>query len=182
MQLKTSKQMVVGRKTYIDEVTGEVEEFTVVKKNVSSDYNFHKVWLQDILHILDSFGNKKIRILTFLLGEMRNEDNSISVTYDYVAQSTGISYKTVAVTMKELIEANVIKRVRTGLFTFNPDLIVKGDTGKRQRLLIEYNFEDNKKLTMTHEEEAKKIEAIAEKLSDEHPNQGKLFIDGEIVT
>lgn len=179
-QIKVKNQMVVGKKTYVDQVTGEVQEFTVVEKNISSDYNFHKIWLQDILHVLDSFGNKKIRILTFLLSEMRNEDNSISVTYEYVSESTGISYPTVAKTMKELLIAGVIRRVRTGLFTFNPDLIVKGDTGKRQRLLIEYNFEDNKKLTMRHEEEVKKIEAIAEKLSDEHPNQGKLF-EGEII-
>lgn len=178
-QLKTKNQMVVAKKTYVDQLTGEVQEFTVVEKNISSDFNFHKIWLQDILHVLDSFGNKKIRILTFLLSEMRNEDNSISVTYEYVSQTTGISYKTVAVTMKELLNSGVIKRVRTGLFQFNPDLIIKGSPGKRQSLLIEYNFDDSKKAKMTQKQEVKVIENVAEKLVD-HPNQGKLF-EAEVV-
>ena len=180
-QIKVKNQMVVGKRNLINQSTGEVTEVTVVEKHISSDYNFHKIWLQDILHVLDSFGNKKIRILTFLLGEMRNEDNSISVTYEYVTQSTGISYPTVAKTMKELLESGVIKRVRTGLFQFNPDLIIKGSPGKRQALLIEYNFDDNKKVKMKQKEEVTTVEAIAEKLLDEHPNQGKLFIDGEII-
>ena len=139
---KVKTQIAVGHQKYLNQETGEVEDFTVIQKNVSADYNFHKIWLQDLLNILDSFGSKKIKVMTYLLGKMRNEDNSVSVTYRSVADDTGISYPTVAATMKEMIEGNVIKRINSGTYQFNPDIIIKGTGNKRQRLLIQYNISD----------------------------------------
>lgn len=71
----------IGLKTLIDPETGQETEFTLIEKDIPKDYNFHKVWLQDILNVLDSFGNKKILVLTHLLKRMRNEDNSVSGSY-----------------------------------------------------------------------------------------------------
>ena len=71
---------------------------------------------------------------------MRAQDNTVSVTYRYIEKKTGISYQTVAFTMKALQEANLIKKLRTGTYQFNPDIIVKGGSKKRENLLIKYRY------------------------------------------
>lgn len=143
---KKKNQVVIGQQHYVNQITGEVEEFTVIKKNVNKDFNFHKIWLEDLLSILDSMGNRKITILTYLLKIMRNDDNTLMFTMRSLSEDTGVSLQTCQTTINELIESNVIKRDKRikQLYTFNPDLLVKGDSNKRNRLLIEYNFEDEK--------------------------------------
>lgn len=146
-ELKTIKkktQIQMGQMDLINPQTGEVVQTTVINKNIDADFNFHKIWLQDILYILNTMGNKKIAVLSHLLKIMRNEDNSMSFTLRKLAKDTGISYPTIQNTISELIEANVIRRDKdiNSLYFFNPDLIVKGSSKKRQQLLIQYNFGD----------------------------------------
>jgi len=140
---KTKKQVVIGKQKYINSDTGEIVELTVIEKNIGNDYNFHKIWLQDLLNILNSFGNKKIKILTYLLHKMRNEDNTVTVTYAEITEKLKISKPTISMTIRELIDANVIKKIAPATYQFNPDLIIKGNSGKRQALLIKYNFGDD---------------------------------------
>jgi len=135
--VKVKKQQIIGKQKYINASTGEVKEFDVIEK-VIKDTNFHKVWLMDLLAILDLIGTQKIKVLEFLFSEMRNSDNTVSVTYRYISEKTGISYQTVAVTMKMLIEANLITKVRTGTYKFNPEIIVKGSSEKREGMIIKY--------------------------------------------
>jgi hypothetical protein len=144
---------IVGVENWINQETGEVKEFSVIKKSMSSDYNFHKVWLSDILSVLDNFGNKKLKILSHLLSKMRNEDNSVTTTYRMIEENTGISLPTITLTMNELIKANVLKKQCSGNYTFNPSLLVKGNSDKRKRLLIEYIYEDDKKQTKIREKQ-----------------------------
>ena len=172
--IKTKTQIAVSQRKYINQNTGEVEEFSVIQKNISADFNFHKIWLQDLLNILDSFGSKKIKVITYLLSKMRNEDNSISCTYRSIEKETGISYQTVAATMKEMQESNVIKKIATGTYQFNPDLIIKGNSKKRQRLLVEYNVVDK-----TAEEEA--IKTIDDYYIETTEEEKRKAIDTEIV-
>ena len=168
---KVKNQISIGTARYANQITGEVEEFTVIQKNVNSDFNFHKVWMVDLLNILNSFGNKKIKLLSFLLGEMRNEDNSISVTYRYISDCLKISYSTVAITMKELTIAGVIKKdKRRNVYMFNPDLLVKGSSGKRQKILIDYinigtDYHDNDNIIVDENQE--EIRKLTEKLESE---------------
>jgi hypothetical protein len=147
---KVKKQYVVGTQKLTNSETGEVLDVTIIEKNITKDFNFHKVWLQDILNILDSIGNKKIAVIIYLLKNMRNEDNSISCTYRSIAKGAEVSLPTVQVVMQELLEANAIKKLTTGTYQFNPDLIAKGSTGKRQNLLIKYNFPDEEAIERSH--------------------------------
>jgi predicted transcriptional regulator len=136
-KIKVKKQKVIGKQEYINADTGEVKEFDVIEK-VVKDTNFHKVWLMDLLAVLDLIGTQKLKVLEFLFTEMRTQDNTVSVTYRYIADKTGISYQTVAITMKMLIDANLITKVRTGTYRFNPDIIIKGDSKKREGMVIKY--------------------------------------------
>ena len=144
-RVKKTKMMEIGTKKYIDPKTGEEIEVTLIRKNVHKDYNFHKIWLQDLLNILNSFGNKKIKILSYLLSIMRNEDNTVSVTYREIEEAIGVNKMTISATIRELIEANVLKKLKPATYQFNPAIIVKGNSGKRQMLLVEYYHTNNSK-------------------------------------
>jgi len=166
---KTKKQTVVGTQQYINSTTGEVEEFTVITKAVSKDFNFHKVWLSDILSVLDTFGTARLKVLTHLLKRMRSEDNTISGSYRELSKEMSISYPTVALTMKELIESNVIKKIATATYQFNPDLIVKGGSDKRRNLIIQYKHSDEMKAD--YSDTIKTIEETAKKLEFKKPSE-----------
>lgn len=144
-QIKVKSQTVVGTQQYINPDTGEVLDFTVIEKNIPKDFNFHKIWLQDVLNVLDSFGNKKILVITNLLKMMRNEDNTFSGSYREISTKCDVSLPTVSLVMNELLESNVIKKVATGTYQFNPDIIAKGSGQKRANLLISYNYADEPK-------------------------------------
>lgn len=148
--IKIKSQNIVGVQSYINSTTGELEEFTVINKNITRDFNFHKIWLQDVLNILDSFGNKKIQLITTLLKLMRNEDNTFSGTYREFADMAQISIPTVHSVMNELIKSNIIRRLTTATYQFNPDIIVKGNSNKRQNLLIKYNYYDKEVYNAKH--------------------------------
>lgn len=162
---KTKETMEIGKSNYLNQTTGEVEEFTVIRKNVNKDFNFHKIWLEDLLNILNSFGNRKIIILSYLLKIMRNSDNSVVFTMRSLSKNTDISLQTCQTTINELIENNVLKRDKevSQLYFFNPDIIIKGDSNKRQRLLIEYNFLDEKKDIKESKKLKENIKEITEK-------------------
>ncbi len=164
---KTKRQVVVGKQKYINQQTGEVQEFTVIEKNITADYNFHKIWLQDLLNILNSFGNKKIKILTYLLQKMRTEDNTVTVTYNEITKKLNVSKPTITVTMRELMDANVIKKIAPATYQFNPDLIVKGSGAKRQALLIKYNFVDEHEGETIEADSYVPIEDLSKKFSKE---------------
>ena len=122
--IKTKVQTSVGNIQLYNPNTNQLEDFAVIDKNIEQDYNFHKIWLQDVLNVLDSFGNKKILVLSYLLKIMRNEDNTFSGTYREIAGSIDVSVKTVNVVFSELIESNIIKKISTATYRFNPDIIV----------------------------------------------------------
>lgn len=144
--IKTKSQTIVGKQSYVNEITGEISEFVVIDKNISKDFNFHKIWLQDVLNVLDSFGNKKILVITHLLKIMRNEDNTFSGSYRELAEQCEVSLPTVSLVMRELLDSDVIKKIASSTYQFNPSLIIKGTSDKRKNLLIRYNYlEDDKK-------------------------------------
>lgn len=160
---KKSSGISIGLKTFIDAQTGEEIDFTIIEKDIPKDYNFHKIWLQDVLNVLDSFGNKKILVLTHLLKNMRNEDNSVSGSYREIAESCKVSAPTVCNVMNELIDSNVLKKVSNSTYVFNPNLIVRGGAEKRKNLIIKYKYQGEEKKQIDN---AKTID-----LNQFHPNQ-----------
>ena len=88
------------------------------------------------------------------------QDSASVEPHESVVLSSFITTSGAAV---KLIEGNVLKRDSRvkQLYTFNPDLIVKGGSDKRKRILIEYNFEDEQndiKSTQKSLEQLKKEE------------------------
>ena len=137
-RVRKKTQTIVGTQRYINADTGEILETTVIEKEVDRDFNFHKIWLNDLMSVLNLIGGKKLDILKYLLSEMRTQDNTISVTYRQIEKELNTSQKTIAETMKILQEANFITKVQNGLYMVNPDVIVRGKSSKKDALMIKY--------------------------------------------
>jgi predicted transcriptional regulator len=135
---KTKKQRIIGTQKYINNETGEIIETLVIEKNIEQDFNFYKVWLNDLLNVLEVVGNKKLKVIKWILNNIDPKTNRIVTTHEEIAKELGITRVVVSQTFKQLIDNNFIKKIRNGLYMVNPDIIIKGNSGKRQNLLIRY--------------------------------------------
>lgn len=72
--------------------TGEVMDL-VIDKEVSSQ-NFWKIWLSDILTIMDIISNsKQLDVVLQIIQHIKQSDNTFIGTYGEIAKKTGISKK-----------------------------------------------------------------------------------------
>ena len=103
----TKKVKVIGTRKYINQDSGEIEDFQVVNID-ERDFNFHKIWLNHIINSLDLIGNQKTR-LAFWIVDNLDKENKLTMTYRQISEKSGISYQTVSRTMKSLIESNFLQ-------------------------------------------------------------------------
>jgi len=111
----------------------------MVRKKVKKEF-FYKVWLADLMQVLDLLGNKKMLVLEYLLARMDNE-NKIVATHRKIAEELNISTKTVSDTISMLQKENVLKRLQNGVYQLNPKIVFFGDNKRQDYLLIEYEKE-----------------------------------------
>ena len=131
------KVKVIGKEEYINTSTGEIKEMQVISVE-ERDCNFHKLWLGHIIEALDMIGNQKIRLCMWIL-EHINRDNMLLYSYRRIEKATGISYPTIAETMKTLMDCNFLTQIQSGVYQINPDVIFKGGKTDRLNVLIQYN-------------------------------------------
>jgi 5,10-methylene-tetrahydrofolate dehydrogenase/methenyl tetrahydrofolate cyclohydrolase len=130
------KTKVVGTKRYIDEETGEIEEMQVIEVE-ERDANFHKLWLAHIVESLDMIGNQKIKVLTFIMNNL-NKENQFIMTQRKMAEKTGIAVGTINATIKALQEADFLRKINSGAYQVNPQVIFKGGKNDRMNVLLQY--------------------------------------------
>ncbi len=139
MAKSIKKTKVVGKEKYINQMTGEILEMDVIEID-EKDANFEKLWLGHIIESLDLVGNQKMKVLTYLL-KQKNADNLIVKTQRQMAEETGISYQTVSLTIKGLLESNFLVKANMGAYRINPDVIYKGGRQGRFNVLLKYRDE-----------------------------------------
>jgi len=132
-----SKQTSVGTAEYINKETGEVETFSVISEK-DVDFNFQKIWLGHLLESLDVIGNKKIKVLNYLL-RIKNTDNIVIGTQRAIAKGAGVSLPVVNETIKALVRIDALKQQQQGVLMLNPDIMFKGGNGKRMNILLRYD-------------------------------------------
>lgn len=132
----TKKVKVIGTEQWANTRTGEIEDFQVVKLE-DRDFDFHKVWLQAIINSMDMLGNQKIR-LAFWIIEHLNKENQLVMNQRQIAEKSGISLKTVSVTMKTLMDSNFLRKINNGAYCVNPDVLFKGNRYNRLNILLQY--------------------------------------------
>lgn len=134
---QTQKKMkVVGTQQFINVATGEVEDFQVTSIE-ERDFNFHKVWMKNFINTLDLVGNQKTKLCFWIIDNL-NKENQLCMTYRQISEKTNISLETVRITMKLLLEADFLRRVNTGCYVVNPDILFKGSRSGRLNVLNTY--------------------------------------------
>lgn len=165
MKKTTNKVQYKGKKVYFDIESGDAIEMDLTVAE-QKDFNFHKVWLTEALQKLDLIGNKKTKVAYYLLDLMKN-DNTIVNTYQEIAKGAGVSGETVVRTMKALVDANFIKRIRRGYYILNPALVFKGSSQNRAYHVTEYvNVTKPQNLVKTTEELIKESEENIKKMNE----------------
>ena len=133
------KQQIIGTETYINRETGEIIEANVIQKNVEADYGFFKVWLLDLMNILELVGTKKMRVVNYIFENLKGAENLFIATHEEIAKKLKISRPVVSQTFKILLDANLLVKKQNGVYMINPDIIARVNNPKRMSLLIKYN-------------------------------------------
>lgn len=138
------QNQVIGTESYYNSRTGELIEMQLVETDVyEKDSNFHKVFLKDFIGALSSVADSKTRLCYWILTHM-TRDNLLLFTYREIAAKTGLSYGTVADTMKKLLAADFLRKNNSGHYIVNPNMIFKGSLKRRCIALETYqNSEPN---------------------------------------
>jgi hypothetical protein len=155
-QFKTTKKVkVLGQVEYLNTATGELETMNVTSVE-ERDFNFTKVWLNDLLGKLGIISNAKTKFSYWFLDHI-NKENMVTMTYRQMEKASGLSYETVGRTMQALIGANFIVKINSGCYMVNPDVMFKGTKNTRQNLLIQYNDNVEKNKGSKETDIAKKV-------------------------
>ena len=122
-------------KRYIDEDGNEGTQTEIYKKTYGGKH-FWRVWLGDLLYTLGLINNsKQLDVVFFVLD---NTDPSNNLYIGKTVEMTGISHGTVSTIFKKMQEVDMIAKQSNGVYKVKPNLLMKGDDTKKQRLVIEY--------------------------------------------
>lgn len=134
----TKKQKFVGSKGLIDPSTGELIPMQMVEVE-DRDFNFHKVWLQNLITSLDGISSQRLKLAFWILDNLDSE-NKLVMTQRAMAEKSGMSLNTVITTMKALQNGNpaFLQKINSGAYRINPNVIWKGSYNKRMGICFEY--------------------------------------------
>ena len=125
-------------KRYIDEDGNEGTQTEIYKKTYGGKH-FWRVWLGDLLYTLGLINNsKQLDVVFYVLDNTDPANNLYIGTIRKTVEMTGISYGTVATIFKKMQEVDMIVKQSNGVYKVKPNLLMKGDDNKKQRLIIEY--------------------------------------------
>lgn len=102
------------------------------------DKNFYKIYFPYFSRYLDGIINQKMKLVLWLIRNMTIA-NELKYSYREIAKLSGISYQTVAETMKTLIEKDFIRRTNKKTLMINPRAVFRGRIDKKMGVLSVYN-------------------------------------------
>ena len=132
------KHREVSYEEWVNPQTGESRLFAVIMKE-TADFDFHKVWIDDLAKILGLLGGAKVQVFKYILDNINPYSNEFGGTNREIAKKIGVDGVTVNRTIKTLIEADFMKKVRTGTYLINSRVLVRGSHDKRVGLMLKYN-------------------------------------------
>ena len=131
IKVARKKTRIIGTQTYLNASTGELLDMSVVETDEKDvDTNFHKLFMKDFLASLDIVSNQKTKVAFWIIDNI-TKDNRLLYSYRQISEQTGISYQTIAVTIKTLKDADFLREDGKTLIV-NPDIIFKGTASRRQ--------------------------------------------------
>jgi hypothetical protein len=137
-QIKSKVQRKVGIHRLIDSETKKLVEASLSLTSNETDFNFYKVWLNDLTKLLDLIGGQKLKVLNHILLNMDRENTFIG-TIRGLSDRLDLSMETVTKSIKILKDSGNLKMLQNGIYMVNPDLIIRGGSTKRQ--IVKRKFE-----------------------------------------
>lgn len=116
--------------------TGEIIEATEVIKKVERN-GFMITYLSAIINLIDSLGNKKMKVVKYILNHMEKSNNTLIITTQELSEKSKVSKPIVIETLKTLEDAGIIKR-RIGAIMIHSDLLHRGSSNKEKALLTRF--------------------------------------------
>ena len=163
MQTTEKKVKVIGTQLYIKATTGELEEMQVTSIE-NRDFNFTKVWMKNFIATLELVGNQKSKVAFWIIDHI-NKENQLPMNYRQIAAESGVSYQTVALTMKILMNADFLRKINT-CYVVNPDIASKGTRNGRLNCLNQY--QDAPKTELSIQDKMQNIQKSIEELQQQY--------------
>lgn len=140
MSLKDKKKIIASlenseRWIQIDEdgnLIGEPKEVNVIMKGISRQ-GFAITYLAEVIRLIDTIGNKKMKVVKYILSKM-DATNKLVETTEEISKNCGVSKMTVVQTLQMLEEVGFVAR-KTGVVMLSPKIAHKGNA-KRERFLM----------------------------------------------
>lgn len=144
LEYVSQTQTLIGQKkrNLIDQDTGELVTVDQITKRIYGTKNFWKCYLMDFLTVLGIIDSKQLDIFVYICENTSESNNLFIGTYKKIAADVGASSRTIATIMKKLQEVNFIKKVQSGVWFVNPNILMKGNDHKRQILLNYYESDE----------------------------------------
>lgn len=125
----------------IDVTTGEIVEQREVdefERPVGRQEHFMITYLAEIISLIDSLGNQKMKVVKYILKEMEKSNNTLIITTRELSQKSGVGYNTVIDTLRILDQAGIVQR-RTGAIMVNPRLMNNKKASGEAAMLVKYH-------------------------------------------
>ena len=136
-----AKQHYVGTDELVSKNTGAVIPAAMYVAECS-DYDFHKLFLEEFLKSIEQLNNKRSQLAYWLLRNI-DKNNCIEMSQQEIAEKSGISQRTVERTMHILQNNDPPFLIRRGFGSYrvNPDLIWKGSYQRRMAVVTMFTNE-----------------------------------------
>ena len=124
----------------VDMATGEIVEQRAVdefERPVGRQEHFMITYLAEVISLIDSLGNQKMKVVKYILQEMSKSDNTLIITTRELAKKSGVGLNTVVETLRILDEAGIIQR-RTGAIMISPKLMNNKKAAGEAAMMVKY--------------------------------------------
>lgn len=124
----------------VDMATGEIVEQRAVdefERPVGRREHFMITYLAEIISLIDSLGNQKMKVVKYILQNMDKSTNTLIITARELARKSGVGYNTVVNTLQILDEAGIIQR-RTGAVMISPKLMNNKKASGEAAMMVKY--------------------------------------------
>ena len=119
-----------------DNPIGEPQEVNVLVKEISR-HDFMITYLSQLVSLLDTIGNKKMKVVKHILKNMDKSTNKLTETVQEISVACNVSHVTVLETLNLLEDAGFIAR-KTGVVMLSPKIAHKGNVQKERYLLTKF--------------------------------------------
>lgn len=127
----------VGQDEWVNKRTGEVRTIDEFERTTGRTERFMITYLAEIISLIDSLGNQKMKVVKYLLTHMDKSTNTLIITTKELAKKSDVGYNTVIETLKTLDAAGIIQR-RTGAVMINPRLVNNKRASGEATMMVKY--------------------------------------------